>query len=504
MSPRNASFRAPLSAGALVLAFALAFGGWASFAAPAPLSAAETAVESDLGERVKARFEVDALRDGLLLRPVTPGGVIRSIELADDGEILVNGKSFDEGELESFLGADGALVAVLARLDGVERRVLLGLQPAEEMAAAAAEEETGVRVEVPGLPNVRVHASKEDRISVGRSIHLEAGETARDVVCIGCSVDIEGSTSGDAVAVGGSVRVGAGGHVGGNTVAVGGSTDVEAGAVIEGDAVAVGGAVEVEPGGQVQGQRSSVGWGGRIFGHEGDGWGVGWLPFGFVTTAGGLFWAIFRTVFLALLVGLCLIAARGAVSAAGRRVANEPWKAVFAGLLTQLLFLPVLVLVTVILAVSIIGIPLLVLVPVAVVALVVGNLVGFAAVAEALGRAIERRFGARLASPFLIALVGVTAIQGLSLVGRLVGLPGGVLGFFGFGLLALGFCIKYAAWTLGLGAMTLVALGRDWRRPAAAAALEQPSDEMPPPPPPAAPAPPSRPASPPAEESAPE
>ena len=477
-------FRAPVPFGALAFAAALVVGGLAPLAAPPAGAAAESRAESDLAERVRARFEVDTLRDGLLLRPTTADTAIRSIELADDGEVLVNGKPFDEAELESFLGADGALVVELVRLDPDERRQRLGLTPPEP--APPADDDTGVRVEVDGigLPNVRVHASKEDRISVGRSIHLEAGESARDVVCVGCSVEIDGSTSGDAVAVGGSVRVGSGGHIGGNTVAVGGSTDVAAGAVIEGDAVAVGGAVEVEPGGEVQGQRSSVGWGGRMFGHFGD----GGSPFGFMSSAGGLFWSLFRTVFLALLVGLCLLAARPAVATAERRVVGEPWKAVFAGLLTQLLFLPVLVLVTVILAVSIIGIPLLVLVPVAVVALIVGALVGFAAVAAVLGRSVERRFGASLASPFLIALVGVTAIQGVSLLGRLVGLPGGVLGFFGFTLIALGFCIKYAAWTLGLGAMTLVALGRDWRRPAAASV--EPAPALPEPPPPAPPAPP--------------
>jgi hypothetical protein len=475
MFPRDPWFAAGAVLRALVVGFALAATA-STLAAPA--LAADAAVESDLGERVRARFDVDALRDGLLLRPTAPGGAVRSIELADDGEVLVNGKPFDEAELSSFLGADGALMVKLVGLDPEDRRRELGLARAEAAADSADEESEGVHttvaVDVPGLPGVRVSGSKEDRISVGRSIELEAGDSARDVVCIGCSVEIGGATRGDAVAVGGSVHVLAGGVVGGSTVSVGGSTDIDAGAVVEGDAVAVGGSVEVEPGGEVQGQRSSVGWGGRMFGsHDG-----GWLPFGFATNAGGLFWSIFRTVFLALLVWLVLLVARPAVATAERRVVAEPWKAVFAGLLTQLLFLPVLVLVTVILAVSIIGIPLLVLVPVALVALVIGALVGFAAVAAVAGRALERRFGSHLASPFLVALLGVTAIQLVSIVGRLVGLPGGVLGFFGFALLAAGFCIKYAAWTLGLGAMTLVALGRDWRRPAPTVVAAEPEREL--------------------------
>lgn len=468
MSPTDLRFFA--GARALAAGFALALAV-SALAAPAPALAAEVAVESDLGERVRARFEVDALREGLLLRPVTPGGAVRSIELADDGEVLVNGKPFDEEELASFLGADGALLVELVRLDADERRARLGLVPVEPAAESVEGEDVqvGVEVDVPGLPGVKVSGSKEDRISVGRSIRLEAGESARDVVCVGCSIEIAGEARGDAVAVGGSVDVESSGQVGGNTVSVGGSTDIAAGAVVEGDAVAVGGTVEVAAGGEVRGQRSSVGWGGWGLGGGHD----GWFPFGFASNASSLVWAIFRTVFLALLVWLVLLVARPAVAVAERRVVAEPWKAVFAGLLTQLLFLPVLVLVTVILAVSIIGIPLLVLVPVALVALVIAALVGFASVAATAGRALERRYGSHLASPFLVALLGVTAIQALSILGRLIGLPGGAFGLFGFVLMAAGFCVKYVAWTLGLGAMTLVALGRDWRRPAPPTAAAQ-------------------------------
>jgi hypothetical protein len=503
MSPRDRFTRALPWAASLATLLLLAVPAWpqstgapeAPTAPRAPEPPARPAVESDLAERVRARFEVDVLRDGVLLRPLAGGGPVRSIELSDDGEVLVNGKEFNEEELEGFLGADGRLALELARLDADERRDRLGYRDPDETEEdeAAGPGDVDVDVDIPGVPGtprIRVRASKEDRVSVGRSIEIKAGETSRDVVCVACSVDVSGHVTGDAVAVGGSVRVRPGAVVEGSGVVVGGSLELEPGAVIEGDGVAVGGSVDAAEGAQILGQRSSVGIGGRWFGPFGDGWG---MPFGVFSSVRGFVWSLFRTGFLALLVGLCLLAARPAVAAAGRRMTGEPWKALFAGLLTQLLFLPVLVLVTVILAVSIVGIPLLVLVPVALVALVIGALVGFTAVAFSVGESIEARLGRKVSGVFLTALLGVVAIQGLTLVGRLIGMPGGVLGFFGIALIALGFAIKYVAWTIGLGSMTLVAFGRDWRRARAEPALAEPASALeprptePPPPPPTSP-----------------
>ena len=283
-------------------------------------------------------------------------------------------------------------------------------------------------------------------------------------MCIGCSITIAGVVEGDAVAVGGSVHIESGGRVEGNAVSVGGRVRVASGAAVEGDAVAVGGSVQVEDGATVEGQRSSVGWGDGWRSHSGTGLNFGW-PFFFDSDAGELIWGMLRALFLLLLCCIAALVARGTLERTSRRLIEEPWKAVFAGLLTQLLFFPVLLLVTVILAVSVIGIPLLVLVPVAVLALLVATLLGFAAVAQSLGRWAAQRFGWHLAEPFLPVIVGVAMIQGVTIVGRFVGLPGGFLGLAAFVLIAFGFFLKYVAWTMGLGAMTLSLLGRDWRRP---------------------------------------
>lgn len=448
----------------------LGFAGGAVAVPTVPVAAAaETVEKGSLGDQIHQRFRVWVEDDSIRLRPIEGDPAIRSIELVDDeAEVEVNGKAFSDDELRAFLGKDGELVASLAALDAEERRAALGL---DEDGSAGVSGTPGFAPTppippappVPGIGHIRVESDGDDRVSFGRSIHVEAGETTGDTVCIGCSVTVSGHVEGDAVAVGGSVTVESGGQVGGSAVAVGGKVRLESGATVEQDAVAIGGSVQAEDGATVEGQRSTVGWGGDWGGKGDHGWSSAW-PFMFDSDAGELVWSILRALFLMLLCCISVLLARGPMEHTSRRLTEEPWKAVFAGLLTQLLFFPVLIFVTVILAVSIVGIPLLVLVPVAVLALLVATLLGFAAVAQSLGRWAAERFGWQLAEPFLPVVVGVAMIQGVTILARLVGLPGGFLGLFAFALIALGFFLKYAAWTMGLGAMTLSLLGRDWRR----------------------------------------
>lgn len=445
---------------------------------PEPPSPPDSVAGAEAARALGLRYSAEALSDAVLLRPRAESSAVRSIELTEDGETLVNGKTFAADELEEFLGDDGRRLSELSRLDFDQIRRAFGFETEDEEIAAedagdesdadeSGEDEEEVSVEIPGVPGGRLHVrhSRDDRVSFGNSIHLDEGETANEVVCIGCSVVIEGETSGDTVAVGGSVRVT--GRVGGNAVAVGGGLKVEDGGVIEGDGVSVGGSVQTEEGGSILGQRSSVGVGG---------WGDGWMsPFAVFSDVGKFVTAIFRTGVLTLLAVLCLYLMRPAVERVSRRVTLEPWKAVLAGLLVQLFFFPVLIIVVIVLAVSVIGIPLLALVPVALLAFVIGSLLGFVAVAREVGRWVERRTSGRFSSEILTVVIGVLLIQAVSLVGRLVSLPGGVLAAVGFSIVALGFFIKYVAWTAGMGAMTLVAFGRDWRRPMPAAVEPPPA-----------------------------
>ena len=100
-----------------------------------------------------------------------------------------------------------------------------------------------------------------------------------------------------------------------------------------------------------------------------------------------------RIALLALLTALVLFVARQPVEQIADRVAADPLKSWFVGFLAEMLFLPVLILTAVVLAISIVGIPLLVLIPVAIVAALVAMLVGFTAVAYHIGRLLSGQGG---------------------------------------------------------------------------------------------------------------
>ncbi len=476
-----------------------------------PLRAADEApAKSALAQQLEQRYEVRGLRDSVLLRPLSEHSAVRSIEITDGDDVLVNGKEFNDHELQAFLGEDGKLVRELVDLGRRQRREVLGLWTEPQSQATPGE---GIDIHVPippeppRRPRIHVGESGDDRVSVGHSIHIKAGEHAGEVVCIGCSVKVAGETSDDVVSIGGSVSVS--GRVGGGVTAIGGSVVAEDGSEIDGDAVSVGGGVETHGNAQIHGQNTSVGLGGPFFhGWQGGNWGFPWAVF---SDAGRLIAAILRTGLLALLAVAAVLLARPAVESTARRVAAEPWKAAFAGLLSQLVFLPMLILTIVVLAVSIIGIPLLVLVPFAIMALIVGMFFGFVAVARNLGAWAERRFGWSASSLAMAVVVGVVFIQAISLVGRLISLPGGWFAVLGFSLVGFGFFLKYLAWTIGLGAIVLAAFSGEWRRssrsgaaapqppvepvhpvepveagttPSTAAEPEAPAEEPPPPPPP--------------------
>ena len=93
-----------------------------------------------------------------------------------------------------------------------------------------------------------------DRVQFAKSIHVAQDESVGDVVCIGCSIYMEGKC-GDVVAIGGSMLVD--GDVKGDAVAVGGSIRLNDNAVVNGDVVTVGGRLSRDPDAVVRGTTSS-------------------------------------------------------------------------------------------------------------------------------------------------------------------------------------------------------------------------------------------------------
>lgn len=444
---------------------ALAVAMLASFWAPgAGIAAAQPAagVDPALRQRVEQQFEILPVQDGVVLRPRRSVPGVRTIEVRR-GLIAVDGVTVTGAQLRERIGDRAELVLQLSYLtpDTVERwtdepDAPQPAAPPERPEAPKPEERPESR-EVPQLPeppvvpeeaevpDVPEPPERDDRrwrrsgakVHIGSSVVVEEDEQVTEpVVAVGGSVTVLGRVDDDVVAVLGSVRLGPKAEVRGDVTAVGGRVRQEPGAHVGGtvNEVRVGSPnFRFDPGGMFHGV---AGW------HVFDGWVE-------------MVWTLFRIGLVVLLAFLVLLVAPGAVDRISERAWREPWMAGFIGLLAQLLFVPILVFTVIVLAISIIGIPLLVLVPFGVLLFLVAMLVGYTGVAYRIGRWAV----GGLRSPFLALAVGVVLIAALGVLARTVDLLPVPVWPVTWVLGLAGFLIEYVAWTVGLGAALLTRFG---------------------------------------------
>jgi len=196
-----------------------------------------------------------------------------------------------------------------------------------------------------------------ERVVFGQSLNIGAEENISKAVAIGGSVTIAGHVREDVVAIGGSVTLLPGARVEGDAVAVGGTVSVDPGATLEGDNVGLGGTIPTMAGSAVR-------------------WGMGGgrnlrSVFGFASR-------LTRAVLLCVIALLVAVAFPGAISRVKAYLAERPGLAALGGLAIILGFAPLCVL----LAVTIVGIP---LIPVAALLLVALLIFGFTVAAGWLG-----------------------------------------------------------------------------------------------------------------------
>ncbi len=134
----------------------------------------------------------------------------------------------------------------------------------------------------------------------------------------------------------------------------------------------------------------------------------------------------------------------------------------------------------VILAISIIGIPLLLLLPFVVLFLLVLALAGFSGTALAVGQWARRRFSLSISPGLLDVSLGVLLIFLPLLLGRIIALGGWATGPVSFLLIAAGVGLEFVAWSAGFGAVLTNAFGR-WqaRRSVSAPVVPTPPPAMP-------------------------
>lgn len=476
-------------AGVVVLAFGLSGIALAQPPAEAPAAAGR----QGLRQTIERRYEVLPIRNGVVLTPRQERLGVQTIEVSGD-TIAVNGEKVSEGVVRAWLAEDADLILRLQRLPPQERQSLFGLRtgggavPEEEADAEVAdagategevvEDEVGetdipadgeAGGEVPGIPGVPEPPEPPDvpeegetpevttgtlgsQVKFGGNITIDKNERAEEAIAIMGSVLVDGEVSREVTAIGGSVTIN--GLVGGEVSAVGGNVRLGPNAVVDGDVSSVGGTVMRAEGAKVHGKISEVGMVSSDGSWENDLQFHPWSPF--VSNSLDLVWQLVALVVLALLVFLCILLARSSMERAEHYVATEPWRAALVGFLAQLFFLPLLGVVTILLAITVVGCALFLLYPFLFIAIMLAALLGYAAVAHRIGRILEARFGWNLGpAPYAAALMGLLALQIWSLFGRVLGLGGGFLDLIAVSVLAFGFLVQYAAWTVGFGAVLL-------------------------------------------------
>jgi len=381
-----------------------------------------TDAPADLSTQLRERYDIVALQQGVALVPRDAISAVRMIQVVN-GVVTVDGETLTGRQLQERLGSDADLVLQVSYLTVQQQRDLAG--PAASAPAPAP-------VSPPADTVERTRITRGDRVRFGCDVTVDRDERLDgDVVAIGGSVIVNGEVTGDATSIGGTLTLGPD-------------------AIVRGDAVSVGGVLNRAPGARVEGEITEVGPGGGRFGRE------HWFPgmFGTFWSRLGSFASTTIRVTLLVLIGLIVVAfGRNPVERIAARIAATPLRSGLIGLLAEILFLPVLILTIVVLAVSIVGIPLLILVPFAVLLLMLVGLIGFVALAYQIGRQLTDRFGWTQRGAYAAVAIGVVAIAAVTLVARLAALAGGFI--VGAPLAGLGYFLEYVAWTVGFGAAIL-------------------------------------------------
>jgi hypothetical protein len=403
--------------------------------------------QRELRTRIEERFDVVPLTDGLALRPKTRLRDVRLIEIASDGGVSINGAPVTGRELREQLGSDADSVLRLSQMSSEARNALFAApepstQPPQEPVEAIERD----KKDVPSPESTpRRQRSTGDRVQIFGDVRVGANE----------------SVSGQVVAVIGSVRID--GEVGDQVVAVLGSIDLGPNAIVRGDVVSVGGRVRRAEGAQIRGGVTEISLGQAgvpIQVHWPDEWWGPMYVFGGFGAVPRLIGSSFRLLLLILFASLALVLARPTVEAATHRLTENPVQATFVGIAAQILLVPTLILTAVLLAISIIGIPLLLLMPFAILILLFMALLGFTGAAAAVGRWLRRRTGVGTPEGFADVALGVIVILLPLLVGRLIGLGGWGVTPIAFLLVAVGLTLEFLAWTAGFGAVLTNAFSR--------------------------------------------
>jgi hypothetical protein len=398
-----------------------------------------------LRDDLRQRYDILALQDGVGLVPRDSGRDIRLVEIRD-GAVFINGDTVTGRELRDRLGRDADLVLRVSYLTAAEqRRLAEGAAP----PAAATPSLPGAPAPPPP-PGVTEPPDVPEPRGIERSVR-RGGDVVRIIGNVTIARDER--VEGDVVVVMGNAYID--GEVDGEVTVVMGNAYLGNESVVRDDVNVIGGMLNRANGARVEGTIDNVSVGTGPWPRTNVG---GFLRDTIGGRIGSLAGTLIRIGLLALFSLIVVAFAGNSIERIADRTAQDPLRAGLVGFFAQLVFFPLLVITCIVLAISIIGIPLLLLLPFAIFGAIVMCLVGFTGVAYQAGRWLNARFGWTDRSPYATVLVGIILIALVTILARSAAVAGGT--FFTFPLVATGFFVEYLAWTLGMGAVILAWLHR--------------------------------------------
>jgi uncharacterized RDD family membrane protein YckC len=275
-----------------------------------------------------------------------------------------------------------------------------------------------------------------DVVRIGSDYRLKSEDESGDLVVIGGTGTVEGTTRGDTVVIFGKSEIRSMAEIRGNLVLIDSDTTVADGARVRGDLVVIGGTFKAPPdfeagGAHVEIDNNTLG--GRFTGV------FAWITRGLlwgrpIVPSLRWIWAVVLVFFLVYL--LLNLVFDTSVTEVADTLAARPFSSFGVGLLVLLLIGPI----SVLLAVSVIGIA---VVPLIFCALLVAWIVGKVAGARWIGASILPAVGERrtqAVAAFVLGFVLITAAYMVPLLGFVTWT---MMGVFGIGASALAFVAAY-------------------------------------------------------------
>jgi len=329
------------------------------------------------------------------------------------------------------IGADGEEKLILKvddeSLDKIDEKILEKLEGIPESLAAVFGGDEDRRF-------ARVKGA--DLVQIGKTIRIESDELVNgDVVSIGSNIIIDGKVTGDVAAIFGSVELGSGAIVNGEVVSILGNVSRADGAIVRGETAVIGGR----------------------HGHRGLVYPLG--PFGEGFFNAGARIVVFIIGILLLLMVFYFLGER--MRRAGSHATGAFLKSFGVGLLVFFGGLVLVIILTIILAITIVGIPVAVLLDFSYIALLV---LGYFVSAFALGDFLSAKFNLEGNSVYGRALIGLVALSIFGIVASFM-FFNPILGPARIILRVISYCINFVAVMTGVGAFILSRAGSNALKP---------------------------------------